>query len=99
MTKYKTKSVIIGRMKRKDKNRDDYPCFISLFDINDPHKSGQVPKKMFDFDSVHKIVLTGFDVNYLPAGNDLVINNLDYIDIEVDGPHIYLTGKQRKQKK
>ena len=48
--KYKTKSIIIGRKPRLDK--DDYsnrPCFISLFDINNPHKSSIAPKKIIDF--------------------------------------------------
>jgi hypothetical protein len=96
MDKYKTKSVIIGRKKRKDKTRDDHPCFITLFSVNDPHKSGEVPDKILDYENIHKLVIKGCDINYLLAGNDLVINDLEYIEVEVDGPHIYINGKQKK---
>jgi len=92
--KYKTKSIIIGRMKRPSKEDEDYPCFINLFNMNDPHKSGKVPEKMLDFPTVHKIMIKGLDVNYLLPGNDLVINDLEFVEIEVSEPHITITGKQ-----
>jgi hypothetical protein len=92
---HKAKSIIIGRMKRKGLS-EDYPCFISIFmNGNDPHKCGDVPAKTLDFDEVHKVIITNLDVNYLPMGNDLVINDLEEINVEVKGPHIYLTGKQK----
>ena len=80
---YKTTSIIVGRMKRKDKEEIDYPCFITLFDINDPHKTAEVPKKRLDFDHVEKVVIrTPKVLNYLLAGNDLVVNDLVSINVE-----------------
>ncbi len=94
--KYITKSAVIGRKKRPSKDDDNYPCFINLFKINEPHKSGKVPDKMLDFDDVHKVVISGLDVSYLLAGNDIVINDLEHIEIDVKRPHIFLTGKQKR---
>ena len=93
--KYKTKSIIIGR-KKGEEGSDTKPCFIALFDVNDPHKKNVVPKEIIDYDKVHKIMLKGFDVNYLLPGNDLVINDLEFIQIEKEGPHITIKGKQTK---
>ncbi|MEM4267989.1 MAG: hypothetical protein QXK37_04110 [Candidatus Woesearchaeota archaeon] len=94
---YKTKSVVIGRMKRKSKDDTEYPCFISLFyAVNDPHKSGLAPDKILQYEKVHKVVIEGLVVNYLPLGNDIVINELEEIDVMVNGPHIFLRGKQNK---
>jgi hypothetical protein len=93
---YKAKSVIIGRMKRKDM-AEEYPCFISIFmNGNDPHKSGAVPDKTLHFDEIHKVMISRLDVKYLPLGNDIVINDLEEIEVKVEGPHISLTGKQSK---
>ncbi len=94
MNKYKTKSIIIGRKKGNKDNPDVRPCFISLFDVNNPHKKAVVPFEVLDFESVHKVVIEGLNVNYLLPGNDLVINDLEFIEIKVEGPHIFLTGKQ-----
>jgi hypothetical protein len=97
MAKIKTKCVIIGRMKRKDNTKEDYPCFISFFGINDPHKTGEVPDKINDYEDIHKIIIEGLDVNYLLAGNDIVINDLEYVEIKVDKQHVIVTGKQSRQ--
>ena len=97
MTKtYETKSVIIGR-KKGEKGADTQPCFIALFDVNNPHKKNIVPKEIVDFPEVHKMTIKGLDINYLLPGNDLVINDLISIEVRKDGPHIYLNGKQEKQ--
>ena len=93
--KYKTKSIIIGR-KKGEEGSDTKPCFIALFDVNDPHKKNVVPKEIVEYDKVHKIMLKKFDVNYLLPGNDLVINDLVFIQIEKEGPHITIKGKQTK---
>jgi hypothetical protein len=93
--KYKTKSIIIGR-KKGEEGSDTKPCFIALFDVNDPHKKNVVPKEIVEYDKVHKIMLKNFDVNYLLPGNDLVINDLVFIQIEKEGPHITIKGKQTK---
>jgi hypothetical protein len=91
--KVDAKSALIGRKKSVDGNPDVRPCFISLFDGNNPHKSGEVPKEIIEYDEVHKVIINGLDVNYLLPGNDLVINNLEHLEIEVNGPHITISGK------
>ena len=96
--KYKAKSVIIGKSKKNsDYDGMDRPIFISLFDINDPHKTSKVPKKRFDFkNGVHKIILRDLEVYYLLAGHDILINNLEEIDFKEDKEgHLIVTGKQK----
>ncbi len=79
---YATKSIIIGRMKRKDPEDNYYPVFVTLFDINEPQASGQVPKDRLEF-KAKRVILKGFnETNYLLAGNDLVVNDLTKIKIE-----------------
>ncbi len=91
--KYKVKSIIIGRMKKESEESDTRPCFVSLFDVNDPHKSGKVPMKILEF-KPHRVIMKGLIVKYLPTGNDLVINDLSEIDIEVEKDSVIITGKQ-----
>jgi len=93
--KYQAKSAIIGRMKRPNKEQEDYPCFIHLFSINDPHKTGKVPEKMLDYPKVRRVSIKGLDIEYLLPGNDILLNNLTEIDIEVTEPHITITGNQK----
>ena len=94
MTTYDAKSAIIGRMKRKDKDELTYPCFISLFKIHNPHKSGEVPEKILDFEHVRKVVINKLDLSYQLAGNDLVIDNLSSLTIVEDGEVLTVSGKQ-----
>ncbi|HLD88898.1 MAG TPA: hypothetical protein VI894_01695 [Candidatus Nanoarchaeia archaeon] len=93
--KYKTKSIIIGRKKKFSDDIEDRPCFVSLFDINNPHTSGKIPKKILDF-TAHKILIKELNVDYLLAGNDLVINDLEHIDVTSENGHVYVTGRQKK---
>ncbi|MFO7710971.1 MAG: hypothetical protein R6V53_04355 [Candidatus Woesearchaeota archaeon] len=93
---YKTKSIIIGRKKRENETDEAYPCFVHLFDHNNPHTSGEVPKKMLDFPHTHKVIIKGLDLKYLLEGNDLVVNDLKEVDIEVLEGHVNITGVQVK---
>ncbi len=96
MKKYKAKSVLIARKKRVD--LEDYnhrPCFISLFDANEPHLSVEGPKEVVEFSRIHKIVIEGLHVDYMLSGNDIVINNLEEIEIEPRKTHIFVRGVQR----
>ncbi|MFH0752381.1 MAG: hypothetical protein V1914_02160 [archaeon] len=90
--KYQAQSVLIGRKKSTEKDYNLRPCFISLFDENNPHLSIEGPKEVLEFEDVHKIVIQGLSVNYLLPGNDLVINNIKEFEVEQDGPHITVTG-------
>ena len=99
--KHIAKSIIVGRKKReaKDKEKDSLnrPCFVSLFDTNDPHKKNLEPLEILDFEGVHKIILSEMNIDYLLAGNDLVINDLEFIEIEKDSVgHLIINGKQKK---
>jgi hypothetical protein len=97
--KYKTKSIIVGRKKRLNPNDDNRPCFVALFDVNNPHKQSDGPKEILEFESIHRIIITGLDINYLLEGNDLAINDLEEVQVEVDGHHVMITGKQKKSSK
>ena len=97
--KYKAKSVIIGRMKRskKAKEKDDMfrPCFVALYDSNDPHLKPEPPREILEFERVDKVKIDSFKVNYLLAGNDLVVNDLQYIEVIKKGTQLFLNGKQK----
>ncbi len=90
--RFEVKSILVGRKK----GNDDMvrPCFISMFDVNDPHKKNEVPKKILEFNKIHKIIIDKLEVNYLLPGNDLVINNLKYVAIKQEGPHLIISGEQ-----
>jgi hypothetical protein len=95
MNSYKARSALIARKKRE--NPEDYnhrPCFISLFDVNDPHLSVEGPKEVVEFSRKHKVVIKGLDVNYLLPGNDIVINDLVEIEVVEKGDFVHITGKQ-----
>jgi hypothetical protein len=97
MTKYETKSIIMGRKKKLDPEDTKHPFFISLFDMNDPHKSGQAPKEIIDFELVDRVDIKGFDVSYLLGGNDIVVNDLEHIEVEInDNFRVFIKGKQSK---
>jgi len=96
--KVKTKSAIIGKMKKKEEyDGMDRPIFVSLFDINDPHKTDKAPKKRYDFkEGIHKIILKGLEVDYLLVGHDILINNLEELEFYDDKVgHLIVTGKQK----
>lgn len=86
--------MIIGRKKRENPTDEDYPCFIHLFDVNNPHRTSLVPKEMIDFPHIHKVIIKGLDLNYLLMGNDLVVNDLTEVDIEAQEGHVHITGNQ-----
>lgn len=93
--KYKTKSVLIARKKRVDlEDFSHRPCFISLFDSNNPHLSLDGPKEVLEFEAKHKIVISGLEVHYLLPGNDIVINDMEEVEVEDRGEIVYVTGKQ-----
>lgn len=97
--KYDAKSIIIGRKKRKSEDDEFSPCFIALFKINKPHKSGQVPDKILDFDLVRKVTITGLSCEYHLQGSDIIIDNLTELAIDEDKQKdctvIRISGRQR----
>lgn len=96
--KISTKSAIIGKSKKQsDYDGMDRPVFISLFDINDPHKTNKAPKKRYDFkEGIHKLIIKDLEVNYLLAGHDILINDLQELEFKKDNEgHLIITGKQK----
>lgn len=95
MEEYKTKCVVIGRKKRKDNTKELYPCFVALFDKNNPQESGKAPEKVLDYDNMVGVRIKGCDIDYLLAGNDLIINNLKSVQISIKDNFLYIKGKQK----
>ncbi len=91
--KYKAKSALIGRKKSDDINFNVRPCFVSLFEENNPHLNIEGPSKILEFEKVHKVVIKNLNISYLLPGNDLVINDLKEIEVEQQGEHIHISGK------
>ncbi len=91
--KYKAKCVIVGR--KKNKAKENYSALISLFHKNDAHLEGEVPEHVIELEDIEKIIITGLEVDYFLLGNDLVLNNVDYVEMEQKGKVIYLKGKQK----
>ncbi|MEM4336634.1 MAG: hypothetical protein QXG86_01370 [Candidatus Woesearchaeota archaeon] len=94
MAEYATKSVIIGR--KKDAGR--IFAFIALFDINDPHKSAKPPKKILEFAGARNVRIYGCDIKYMLAGNDIIINDLEKVQIEEKEGRVIVRGCQEKNK-
>ncbi|PLW80273.1 hypothetical protein C0585_03050 [Candidatus Woesearchaeota archaeon] len=93
---YQAKSAIIGKAGKANEN-DDYPIFINLFSENNPHKDANaLPIKFLEFKEIHRIKITDLEINYLLAGSDILINDLKTIKIDVEGPHVYISGVQEK---
>ncbi|MBI2663630.1 hypothetical protein HYX15_03830 [Candidatus Woesearchaeota archaeon] len=96
--KYKARSIVVGRMKRdeKDKEKDDMfrPCFIALYDFNDPHLKAEPPKQILEFKKIDKVNIDRCAINYLLAGNDLVVNDLQYVEVTKRRNQLFLNGKQ-----
>ena len=78
----KAKSVILGRKKVKD---GVYNSIITLFEINDPHLSTDMPKKTIELDCTKISFSTPIKFDFLALGNDVVINNISSISIEENG--------------
>jgi len=93
ISKFKAKSVIIG----KKPNLDDEPvCFVSLYNVNDPHKQNLLPKQMLEFQDVHKVILKNVVLSYLIEGSDVVINDLEEIEFLQDNMgHLVVNAKQQ----
>lgn len=92
--KYETKSVMIGRKPRIGDN-EFKTATIALFSKNNPHKCGEAPIKVLDFENIEKIRLKELrNVSYYLEGNDIVVNDLVEVEIMHEDSIITLTGKQ-----
>jgi len=91
---YKTKSILIGR--KKEDKKEGYTAFISLCRMNNPHKSGEAPRKVLEYPGARNVKIYNCSIKYLLQGNDLVINDLDSVDIEESNNRIYIKCNQKK---
>lgn len=91
--RHRAKAILIGRKTHYEDNPDVRPCFISLFNANNPHKSAEIPIKVLEFEKVHKVIIKGLKVNYLLPGNDLVVNDLDSFEIKKVDQDLHVIGK------
>jgi len=94
MVKEKAKCVIIGRKPRF--GNEHKTLFVRFFDTNDAHLKGIIPKKEYTFENIEKGLIKGLDIDYFTEGNDLVINNVDYVEIERKGSIVTVKGKHKK---
>ncbi len=89
---HKAKAIIIGRKKESGQ----YGAFVAIFDMNDPHKSGQAPREIIDFLGCRNVKIKGFDLKFMIGGADIVINDIEKLEIEDKDMRVTITGKQKK---
>lgn len=89
---FETKSIIVDRKKDKDKPDKELPYNVEIkfFGINNPHMTDEVPSNILEYENIHRVILQGFEVNFLPRGADILINNLKKVKVEHD-PHGHVT--------
>jgi hypothetical protein len=91
--KLSTKSIIISRLPRK--GDDEFKSVsISMFNVNNPHKTVELPTKTLEFSNIEKVRIRRMNVSYYLEGNDLIVNNLEEIYIIHDGSLLLLKGYQ-----
>lgn len=101
MKTYKAKSILIGRKGRtaiaKMEDSDDRPCFIALFDNNNPHTKGEEPREIIEYVGHRIIIKNASELSYLLAGNDILINDVEEISVEHNPHgHIVVDVKQKQ---
>jgi hypothetical protein len=92
---YKTKSIMVGRLPRK--NEGEYKtAIIRLFEVNNPHKTTEFPKVTLEVEDIEKIRLRNLNVSYYLEGNDIIINDLKSVKIKKEGSKIQLWAEQEE---
>lgn len=89
----KAKSIIIGRKKVED---DNYDIVLTMFDINNPHLSTEMPKKSLEFSCKFAKFSKPVSFKFMARGNDIVVNNVSSVDIKEDGDVLRLDVEQEK---
>ncbi|MFC1691421.1 hypothetical protein ACFL0W_04545 [Nanoarchaeota archaeon] len=79
---YTTKSAVISR--KPGKEGHIMSVMIAMYPINDGHKSGESPEQILEYEDVEKVEINGLTVEFFTAGNDIVLNNLDKINVEIE---------------
>lgn len=96
--KIATKSVLIGRLPREEGAKFK-TAVVRLFDVNNPHKTIEFPKRTYEFTDTEKLRIRRLNVSYYLEGNDLVINDLDEIFISHEGNKLVIRGYQKEVEK
>lgn len=76
--------------RKKDKKHPEkelpYNVEVKFFGINNPHLTDEVPVSSMEYENIHRIIIRGFEINFLPRGADILINNVGKVNVEHD-PH------------
>ena len=93
LIKEEARSMIVGRKKVSD---DAYNPMITLFDIENPHLTTDMPKKVLEFQCTKVKFASPITFDFLTMGNDIVVNGLSSITIkeEKDNDQIIIEVSQ-----
>jgi len=80
---HKGKSIIVGRKPRVDGN-EFKTAFVKIYEKPNPLTAEDFPPKELDFPNVEKVVFNTY-IEYYLEGNDIVLDNLESVDIAVEG--------------
>ena len=98
MQHYEARSVILGR-KPAEQDGKFKTLLVALFNSNNPHKKGEIPLQVLEFENCEQASVQGLNAAYYLEGNDLVINDLQQISVDVRGTCVTIHGKQDGIKK
>jgi hypothetical protein len=89
---------MLSRKPRKDLADEFKTSIIALFNVNNPHKTGDEPSKILEFPNMEKVRVRNLNLSFYLEGNDIVINDLRSIDLEIDEDNrkIVLRADQEK---
>ncbi|MCX6707488.1 MAG: hypothetical protein NT001_05110 [Candidatus Woesearchaeota archaeon] len=82
--KYKAKSAMLSRKPRTNESDEFKTAVIALFEVNNPHKTGDEPTRILEFPNMEKVRVRNMNLSFYLEGNDMVINDLKSITIEID---------------
>ena len=82
--KYKAKSVMLSRKPRAKESDEFKTAVIALFEVNNPHKTGDEPTKILEFPNMEKVRVRNLNLSFYLEGNDIVINDLIEVNLEID---------------
>jgi len=89
----KATCAILARKPAIDKNSFK-TAIISLYKINNPHKSNVFPEVTYEFTNIEKVRIKGLNVSYYLEGNDIIINDLEELKIIREDTFLVLKGYQ-----
>ncbi len=87
------KSVLVSR-KDGASNDEFKTAIVKTFDVNNPHKTQEFPKAVYEFSNAEKVRIRRMNVSYYLEGNDIVINDLEEIMVVREGSKITIKGYQ-----